>query len=390
MDGNGATTGLPAKRLNVLIAGSGVAGLEAAFALHELAGERVAITLLSNGDEFVYRTLSVGEPFTSSHAEHYPLAPLAEAAGARVIADTLVSVDADRRVARTATGDEISYDALVVGLGANLRRVLPHATSVDDARMDELLHGLVQDIEEGYVRRLAIVVPAPVPWPFPAYELALMASERAWDMQADLDVMLLTPERAPLGIFGSTASAAVAELLAGRRIEVVTSAYCEMPHAQTVVVHPSGRSVSADRVIALPQLQGPRVAGLPQDGGGFIPIDDYARVRGVDRVWAAGDATDFPVKQGGVAAQLADAAAAGIAALTGALTDVHPFVPTLEGVLMTGGTQRYLRYRPASAQTAEESTFTEVPHGARLPKIAARYLGPRLSAADRSAAGARV
>ena len=115
-----------------------------------------------------------------------------------------------------AAARQLSYDALVLGLGAALQPLSEHATNVDDARMDELLHGLVQDIEGGYVHRLAIVVPGPMPWPFPAYELALMASERAWDMQTELDVTVLTPERAPLEIFGEEASRATAQLLADR------------------------------------------------------------------------------------------------------------------------------------------------------------------------------
>lgn len=367
--------------LDVLVAGGGVAGLEAAFALRRLAGDRVAIRLLAPGQDFVYRPLAVGEPFTFSHVERYPLAPLA-AAGAELIGDALASVDPERRIARTEGGAELSYDALVLGLGARQHPAFPHATTFDDARAEELLRGLVQDIEGGYVSRLAIVVPAPVPWPFPAYELALMASERAWDMQVELDVTVLTPERAPLDIFGAAVSRELQRMLTERRVEVVTSAYCEIPRSQLVVVHPGGRSVAAERIIALPQLSGPALEGLPQDGGGFIPVDETGRVRGVDHVWAAGDATDVPIKQGGVAAQLADIVAAEIAALTGATTDVAPLAPTLEGVLMTGGTPRYLYHRPATATEPAESAFTELDRERALPKIAARHLGPRLREAS--------
>ena len=147
--------GQPTQPLNVVIAGAGVAGLEAAFALHEMAADRVAVTLLSPGDEFVYRPLSIGEPFSATHAERYRLGPLAAAAGADVVHDTLISVDAHRQVLRTGGGAELSYDALVLALGAALQPIAQHATNVDDTRMDELLHGLVQDIEGGYVRRLA-------------------------------------------------------------------------------------------------------------------------------------------------------------------------------------------------------------------------------------------
>ena len=364
--------------LRVLIAGGGVAGLEAVFALQELAGDRVSVTLLAANDAYVYRPWSVGEPFTSSHAERFSVAQLAARAGAELVHDTLTEVDPDRRLARTAGGTEIGYDALLVGVGAQPHGVFEHATAVDDARMDELLHGLVQDVEGGYVHRLAIVVPAPMPWPLPAYELALMASERAWDMQVDMDITLLTPERSPLEIFGTAASRQLSGMLASRRIEVVTSAYCEIPRSQLVIVHPGGRSVTAERIIALPQLHGPNLSGLPSDGGGFIPVDEHGQVRGLDRVWAAGDATDFPIKQGGVAAQLAVTAARSIAALAGAPVVARPFAPVLEGVLMTGGTERHLRYRPASEAMAEESLFSEVARGSHLSKIVTRYLERQL------------
>lgn len=367
--------------LKVLIAGGGVAGLEAAFALRDIADEQVDVTLISPNQEFVYRPLSIGEPFSSSHADRYALAPLAEAAGAELLCGALDRVDTDRRVAYTTEGTELAYDALLVALGATPHPLFEHATNFDDALMDELLHGLVQDIEGGFVHRLAIVVPGPMPWPFPAYELALMASEQAWSTQVEMDITLLTAELMPLEAFGSQISRSVSELLAERRIETVTSAYCEMPQSQLVIVHPGGREITAQRVVALPQLRGPALAGLPQDGGGFIPVDEHGRVRRVDRVWAAGDATDVPIKHGGVAAQLADTAARSIAALAGVPVELAPFAPVLEGVLMTGGTPRYMRYRAASAGAAEESAFTEVARGADLPKIAARYLGPRLGAA---------
>jgi sulfide:quinone oxidoreductase len=393
-------------RFDVLIAGGGVAGLEAAFALRALAGERVALTLLAPNDEFVYRPLSFGEPFTSGRALRYPLAKLAAEAGVELLCDALVEVDVPRRLARTAGGAEIAYDALVVALGASLQPAYEHVTTVDDTRMDELLHGLVQDLEGGYVNRVAIVVPAPVPWPLPAYELALMLSERAWDMQVELAVTVLTPESSPLAVFGVETSRALSLLLSERHVDVLTSATCDVPRAKSVRVHPGDRTLEVDRVIALPRLKGPGLVGLPHDESGFIPIDEHGQVRGAERVWAAGDATDFPIKHGGVAAQLADTVARSIAALIGAASDPPPFAPVLDGVLLTGGTPRYLRARrtggyaaepaptaePAGAATTTAAVaapaatpatepkpaLAEVPHGARAAKIAARYLAPHL------------
>jgi sulfide:quinone oxidoreductase len=379
---------LGGQRFSVLIAGGGVAGLEAAFALRELAGDRVAVSVLSAGEDFVYRPLSIGEPFNRSHAEHYELAELTTESGAELVHGTLAHVDSEARIAHTAEGAELHYDALLVATGAQNEPAYAHATNIDDAHMDDLLHGLVQDIEEGYTHQLAIVVPAPMPWPFPAYELALMASERAYDMQTELAITLLTPEGMALEVFGDQVSRQVAALLAERHIELVTSAYCDVPQPQQIVVHPGGRIVHATRVVALPHLLGPEMSGLPADGGGFLPVDEYGRVRGVDHVWAAGDATDVPIKQGGVAAQLADVAARSIADRAGAAVQPTPFAPYVEGVLMTGGTPRYLRGDPVWPSSAGGSIFTHVPGAIAPPKIAAAYLAPHLKNRRPSASAA--
>jgi sulfide:quinone oxidoreductase len=362
---------------HVLIAGGGVAGLEAAFALREIAGDRVTTRILAPAEEFVYRPMSVGEPFTSGHARRFSLAKLAAAAGAELIHDGLERVDADRHQVTTTGGATLPYDDLLVCPGAIMRHLYAHTTPFDDARVDELLHGLVQDVEEGYVRRLAIVVPAPMPWPLPAYELALMASERAWDMGAEMDVTVFTPETAPLAVFGAQASHQLSRLLAERRIDVATTAYCEIPRAQTIIVHPGGRIVEVDRIVSLPALSGPAIPGLPQDGNGFIPIDGFGRVSGVASVWAAGDATDYPLKQGGVAAQLADTVACGIAAHAGIAVEPLPFAPTLEGVLLTGSRPRYVRGR-AGGTGPDRSSLTAVARDAQPPKISARFLTPHL------------
>jgi sulfide:quinone oxidoreductase len=366
------------RRFSVVIAGGGVAGLEAAFALREVAGGRVAVTVLTAAEDFIYRPLAIGEPFNRSYAEHYDLAGLVSEAGAELVRGTVTHVDSEARIVRTAEGGELTYDALLVATGARIEPFSEHTTNVDDANMDDLLHGLVQDIEEGYTHELAIVVPAPMPWPFPAYELALMASERAYDMQTELAITVLTPERMALEVFGDQVSRQVAAMLAERRIELVTSAYCDVPRSQQVVVHPGGRVVQATRVLALPRLLGPRLSGLPADGGGFLPVDEYGRVRGVDRVWAAGDASDVPIKQGGVAAQLADVAACSIAERAGAAVQPTPFAPSIEGVLMTGGTPCYLRADPMWPGPAGESIFTHVSSAIAPPKIAAAYLAPHL------------
>ena len=374
--------------LEVLIAGAGVAGLEAAFALRELAGERLKLRLLAPTDEFAYRPLAVQEPFSSGRVLRYPLARLATEASAELLHDSLVGVDADRRSISTAGGAEIGYDELLVCPGVIAQPAFAHALTVDDRRIDDLLHGLIQDVEDGYVKRLGIVIPAPLPWPLPAYELALMVSERAWEMQVHTRVTLLTPEERPLAVFGPEASLEVSRLLARRQVDLFTTAYCEIPTPTTITVRPGDRALEFDRVVALPVLRGPGVTGLPQDGGGFIPVDDFGRVRHVDHVWAAGDATDFPVKFGGIAAQMADIAAQSIASLTGSCESPPPFDPEIEGVLLTGASPRHLRGGHLTGGHGSESELVKIARGATPPKIAARYLTPHLEGLQSSLAPA--
>ena len=63
--------------LRVVIVGGGVGGLEALLALHALAGERCALTLVAPEADFVYRPLAVGEPFALGATRRHPLAAIA-------------------------------------------------------------------------------------------------------------------------------------------------------------------------------------------------------------------------------------------------------------------------------------------------------------------------
>ena len=59
----------------VLIVGGGVAALETALALHEIAAEHTAVTVLAPNSEFVYRPMTVREPFAYPRASRYPACP---------------------------------------------------------------------------------------------------------------------------------------------------------------------------------------------------------------------------------------------------------------------------------------------------------------------------
>jgi sulfide:quinone oxidoreductase len=371
----------------VLIAGGGVAALEALLALNDLAGDRVSTTLLAPDPSFVYRPARVLEPFGLSAARTYPLEEIARDLDVALVRDGFKWLDASRSVVHTEQGKQVRYDALLLAMGAQLRPAFEHVLTIDDSRLDEQLHGLIQDVEGGYIRSIAFVAPSVMPWPLPIYELALMTARRAYDMQVELSVTIATPEEAPLGVFGGSVTDAVARLLSENGVATITSAHCSVPAPGHVSIHPGDRTLQVDRVVALPQLFGPSTPGVPGGPrGGFIPVDPHCRVRALDTVFAAGDATDFAVKHGGIAAQQADCAAESIAALAGAAVDPKPFAPEIRAVLLGGDKPLYLSARLTGGH-GSDSEISEEPSWSPPAKIAAKYLAPYLESIDGHGAG---
>jgi sulfide:quinone oxidoreductase len=371
---------------NVLIVGGGVAALEAALALRELGGERIATTMLAPNAEFVYRPMTVREPFSYPLAQRYPLEQIARDLGVELEVDRFKWLEPTERMVHTEAGERLSYDALLLALGARLYARFKHATTIDDARMDELLHGLIQDIEGGYVRRIALVIPSSRTWPLPIYELALLCAACARDANVELSITIATPEDAPLAIFGGAVSDGIHQLLEQSDIETITSAHCEVPESGRVLINPGSRQLHADRIIALPELVGPSAPGVPgRSENGFIAVDPLCKVRTLERVYAAGDATDFAIKHGGIAAQQADVAAQSIAALAGLAPQPAPFRPDIHGVLLTGGKPRYIRAHITGGH-GSSSEITETPTGSPQPKIAAKHLARYLEERDRMGA----
>jgi sulfide:quinone oxidoreductase len=360
----------------VLIAGGGVAGLEATLALHALASELVEVELVSPETDFVYRPLAVAEPFRVGEARRFPLRLLAEAAGADLRRASVRSIDEARRIVFTSDGTALYYDTLLLALGARPVASIPGALTFKGPGDEDALGALLQEARAGAVKNLVFALPAGASWPLPLYELALLSSVHLADAGvSDIRISVVTPEERPLQLFGTAASQALGELLEAHGIDLVADTTPVGVDGPMLRVLPEGR-VPADRVVALPRLEGPRLEGAPHDANGFVPTDAHGLVRGLEAVFAAGDLTDFPVKQGGIAAQQADAAAESIAAEAGAAIDPQPFTPVLRGLLLTGLTPRYLRTEPGSIYSEADTEPLWWPPA----KIVGRYLAPFLAA----------
>jgi sulfide:quinone oxidoreductase len=364
------------KRAEVVIAGGGVAALEALIALSDLAPNRVHVTLVAPGPDFVYRPLQIGESFCLGRRAHHSLARAARDFGAAYVAAAVESVDPVAREVRCSGGVVLPYDSLLVAVGARSVPAFEHAETIGDDAGDETLHGILADLEEGYLKRVAFVAPSSTLWSLPLYELALLTARDAWSMGIDdAQLVVVSAEERPLGLFGPAAAASVERLLRARGIEFIGGSHADVRRGEIVLV-PGGRRLPVQRTFALPVLRGPALAGLPSDEHGFIPVDEHGRVDGLDGVFAAGDVTTFPLKQGGIAAQQAEVAAESVAARHGCAIEPEPFRPVLRGRLITGDDDLFLRHDVAGGS----GEGTAAPRALWWPptKIAAQRLAPYL------------
>lgn len=375
-------------RLPVLIAGGGVAALELALALADLAPAQTDVTVVAPNHDFVYRPYAVREPFGYAPATRYPVDRILDAAGAAHVVDELAWVDPEAQMLHTASGSRLPYGALAIATGAHARPRFAHAITIDDAHLDELMHGLVLDVEEGAVRRLAFVIPARMAWPMPVYDLALMTAARAYEMNVEIEITIITPEETPLAIFGGRASDAVEALLQASGITTITSAYAEVCGVGEIAIDPGDRQLIADRIVALPELYGPAIRGIAAAKHGFIRVDRFGQVPDSGPVFAAGDAVDFAVKHGGISSQQADVAARSIAVLAGAEIEREQFQPVLRGLLLTGAAPRYLSARITGGH-GFASEISDSPLWSPAGKIVAKHLGPCLASLDAGAAASR-
>ena len=346
----------------VVVAGGGVGGVEAVLALRDLAGDALEIDLVAPERTFVYRALSVAEPFGYERAQQVPLGRLHRTHGVQVRRDTLESVRPDVKEVTLGDGSVVRYDALVLALGARAEAWLQGSICFTGPGAVGRMRALLASIESGEVTSVCFAAPT-ASWTLPLYELALLTAGWCADRHIpEVRLTVMTPEEQPLALFGRAAAEQVTGLLADRGIGLVAGRVATMETA------------AADAVVTLPVLRRTPILGVPAGPEGFVPVDEHGAVVGLDGVYAVGDLTDQPIKQGGLAAQQADAAAAAIAHRLGRAVDPAPYRPVLRGLLLTGVASAFLRRRANGDSEAAFDALWWPP-----TKIAGRYLGPFLA-----------
>jgi sulfide:quinone oxidoreductase len=370
---------------HVLVVGGGFAGVEAMLALRALAGERVSVTLVSASTSFAYKPAATTESFHETPPLAYDLKAIAANVGASFRVDRVEAVAAHAHRARLASFAYLDYDALVLAVGARATKAIPGALTFSSQQEVHHIRRLMSEVRSGALRRIIFAVPSGCTWPLPLYELALLTATRLRELDVLGEVTLVTPEVAPLDVFGAQASSLVADLLAERGVRFIGESDPKRVDRIGALELVSGETLDADRVVAAPSLRGPRITGLPTDHQGFVTTDPLGSVLGLPHVYAAGDMTSFPIKQGGLAAQQADVIAQRVAMDQGATVPQARADRVLRARLVGGESPVYLRTEldelgRVNAASTVHGHFNEAESLAPVEKVFGRYLSPYLRA----------
>lgn len=365
------------KRKRIVIVGGGVAALETAIGLHENELVDVDVTLVSPNRNFNYRPFAVLEPFGFSQAVEMPIAELVADCHVELVSDKVSRVDLAFRRVMTSRGDLIEFDALLVASGAEPVEGLRGAVTVGDAAGNMEIERLLLEIDAGLVKSVAFVASAGASWTLPIYEIALLTAAHAKrHLKPAVRVMLVTAERRPLQIFGDDAADHIQQLLDRAGVEFLGGVQAQT-YGDGRISTATGDSIPADRAVALPHLVGRRIPGLPHDSDGFLPVDSYGQVVGTDGIYAAGDISDFPVKQGSIAAQQADAVISSIAASFGEKQAPRPFQPQLHALLLSDRASTFIRASDDGA-LRKRADVSDEPLWEDSEKIFSRHLSQRM------------
>ena len=367
-------------RPHVVIAGGGFAGLETLLALWVLGRKHVRATLVAPQPTFLYRPAATAEAFEDVAPRAYDLTEIASDLGVAFARARLVSVGSQKRYLRLSSGGRLSYDALVLATGARPTASVAGALMFRDQRDVPAFRRLLGKIEDEMVTRVVFAVPVRRCWPLPLYELALLSATYTAQRHLGTKITLVTPEREPLEVFGAEPARLVGSVLAEHGVSFIGDSAPEHVCDDGSLALRSGRRIEADCVVAAPQLHGRPITGLPADREGFVPADAGGRVHGLEHVYAAGDTTTFPVKQGGIAAQQGDRVAQTILSAAGAPVLQRRVTTVLRARLIGGEEPLFLRAELDEHGRATSATLTRTDSAENVVdnKVMARYLTPYL------------
>jgi NADH dehydrogenase FAD-containing subunit len=311
---------------HVVVLGGGFGGLESAFYLRMLAGERARITLVSDQDHFLFKPNSIYVPFGLDPGKlRVPLGRPTRRRGIEFIQSRAISIDPDAR--SVGLGDRtLSYDFLVIATGSGMRAAeVPgleeHAistwTPADMLRLRDGFSAVAALSRGGKRQRVLFLVPPNNMCAGPLYEIGLMLDTwlRKQGARDHTEITWSTCEDGYIQAFGPRLHDVVSGEFERRGIAGHTGWIVDRVEPGAVT-YADGEQLEYDLLVAFPPyVAATTFAGLDADERGFLATDPASRrTTAHPEIFAVGDAGDFPVKQAFLAFLQADAAAAHVAA----------------------------------------------------------------------------
>ena len=314
-------------RAGVLVLGGGFGGLETAFDLRLLAGDRADITLVSDQDHFLFKPNSIYVPFgLDPDRLKVGLAKPAAKRGITLVQGRAHEIDADARKV-SVDGQSLSYDQLVIATGSGMRPgeipgLAEHAISMwTPEEMLQLREGFDQVLElarRGSRQRVLFLIPPNNKCAGPLYEIVLMLETwlRRKGGRDATSITWATYEKGYIQAFGPRLHDLVTDEFERRGIEGHTDWIVDSVDSKGVEFH-NGERLDYDLLVAFPPyIASTPFAGLEADDRGFLATDlATRRLTHHPEIYAVGDAGDFPVKQAFLAFLQGDAAASQIASV---------------------------------------------------------------------------
>ncbi len=208
---------------------------------------------------------------------------------------SVLKLDADARVARLSTKEEVSFSRALIATGANVRRLPVEGAQLDGIHYLRALgnaDAIREDASAGWGEDVVVVGGS-----YLGTELA--ASLTAMGKR----VTVLMLEDVPLErAYGARAGAWFQRLMEGHGVRFVAgdslAAFVGDDEERVRAVRTeSGAELPASMVVvaagAVPDVMLARAAGLPIGALGGVSCDAGLRVRGFDGLWAAGDMCEW-------------------------------------------------------------------------------------------------
>jgi sulfide:quinone oxidoreductase len=294
----------------------------------------VQLTLVAPQPDALVRVHPISSTCSALHGRaSRSVRTIAREVGADIYGGRIAAVRAAHHAVTLADGRDVAYDALVLAVGARARVAYGRAVTFFGRAAHVARDRLLADIADGWTRELAFVVPPGLTWSAPLYERAIQTGTAVRRAGHRAQLRLITPERAPLALFGARGRAVGGALLERAGVAFTGSTIVAEQIDGRLRAGERGALLPDGGVVALPVLEGPALPGTPQVDGGFLPVDEHGAVRGLPDVFAAGSATSFPLKQADLACQQACAVAEVLAERAGAVLTPQPWRPVVRAHL---------------------------------------------------------